>query len=57
MDEFPDFHYTQSQAQLYDYVRVDYSDLFDSIKERVAERPLGSDRWHVGGGRLQRVER
>ena len=45
MDEFSDFHYTQSQPQLYDYVRSDYPDLFESIKKRVAE-----GRWEPIGG-------
>jgi alpha-mannosidase len=45
MDEFSDFHFTQSQPQLYDYVRSDYPDLFESIKKRVAE-----GRWEPIGG-------
>ena len=45
MDEFSDFSFTQSQPQLYDYVRSDYPDLFESIKKRVAE-----GRWEPIGG-------
>ena len=45
MDEFSDFYFTQSQPQLYDYVRSDYPDLFESIKKRVAE-----GRWEPIGG-------
>ena len=45
MEEFPDFCFTQSQPQLYDYVRTDYPDLFESIKKRVAE-----GRWEPIGG-------
>ena len=45
MDEFSDFPFTQSQPQLYDYVRSDYPDLFESIKKRVAE-----GRWEPIGG-------
>ena len=45
MDEFPDFCFTQSQPQLYDYVQADYPDLFESIKKRVAE-----GRWEPIGG-------
>jgi alpha-mannosidase len=44
MEQFPDYHFTQSQPQLYDYVRVDYPDLFEAIKKRVAEghwEPIG----------------
>src|SRR5205085_2727423 len=35
MEQFPDYHFTQSQPQLYDYVRQDYPELFESIKQRV----------------------
>ena len=45
MEQFPDYHFTQSQPQLYDYVHQDYPDLFAAIKERVAE-----GRWEPIGG-------
>jgi alpha-mannosidase len=45
MEQFPDYHFTQSQPQLYDYVRHDYPVLFEGIKERVAE-----GRWEPIGG-------
>jgi len=45
MEQFPDYHFTQSQAQLYDYVRQDYPDLFEGIKQRVTE-----GRWEPIGG-------
>ena len=45
MDQFPDYHFTQSQPQLYDYLREDYPDLFEEIKEKVAE-----GRWETIGG-------
>lgn len=45
MEEFPDYHFTQSQPQLYDFVRQDYPELFAAIKERVAE-----GRWEPIGG-------
>lgn len=45
MDEFPEYHFTQSQPQLYDYVRRDYPELFEAIKRRVAE-----GRWELIGG-------
>ena len=45
MEQFPDYHFTQSQPQLYDYVRRDYPDLFEAIKARVAE-----GRWEPIGG-------
>jgi alpha-mannosidase len=45
MEEFPDYHFTQSQPQLYDFVRQDYPELFAAIKQRVAE-----GRWEPIGG-------
>ena len=45
MEQFPEYHFTQSQPQLYDYVRHDYPALFEAIKERVAE-----GRWEPIGG-------
>jgi alpha-mannosidase len=45
MEQFPDYHYTQSQPQLYDYVRQDYPELFEGIKARVAD-----GRWEPIGG-------
>jgi alpha-mannosidase len=45
MEQFPDYHFTQSQPQVYDYVRQDYPPLFEAIKGRVAE-----GRWELIGG-------
>lgn len=45
MEQFPDYRFTQSQPQLYDYIRQDYPALFEAIKQRVAE-----GRWEVTGG-------
>ena len=45
MEQFPEYHFTQSQPQLYDYVRQDYPELFEDIKKRVAE-----GRWEPIGG-------
>lgn len=45
MEQFPEYHFTQSQPQLYDYVQQDYPGLLDKIKERVAE-----GRWEPLGG-------
>ena len=44
MQQFKEYHFTQSQAQLYDFVRQDYPQLFESIKEYVAKgqwEPIG----------------
>jgi alpha-mannosidase len=45
MDEFPAYQFTQSQPQLYDYVRKDDPALFAAIQERVAD-----GRWEPIGG-------
>jgi len=45
MEQFPDYHFTQSQPQLYDYVRQDYPELFEAIKQQVAD-----GRWEPIGG-------
>ena len=45
MEEFPDFHFTQSQPQIYDFIRQDYPELFSDIQARVAE-----GRWEPIGG-------
>ncbi|MFN8445009.1 MAG: alpha-mannosidase [Caldilineaceae bacterium] len=45
MEQFPNYHFTQSQPQLYDYVRQDYPALFEAIKQRIQER-----RWEPIGG-------
>jgi len=45
MERFPDFTFVQSQAQLYDYVRQDYPELYRSIDQRVKD-----GRWEVISG-------
>lgn len=45
MEQFGDYDFTQSQPQLYDFVRNDYPELFGTIKQRVAE-----GRWEPIGG-------
>lgn len=45
MEDFPEYRFSQSQPQLYDYVRQDYPELFEAIKARVAE-----GRWETLGG-------
>jgi alpha-mannosidase len=45
MEQFPEYHFTQSQPQLYDFVRQDFPELFETIKQRVAE-----GRWEIIGG-------
>jgi alpha-mannosidase len=45
MERFPDYHFTQSQPQLYQYVSEDYPEIFEEIRKRVEE-----GRWELIGG-------
>jgi len=45
MEQFPEYHFTQSQPQLYEFVRRDYAELFGEIKRLVSE-----GRWEPIGG-------
>lgn len=45
MEQFPDYHFTQSQPQLYQYIKEDQPALFESIKKRIEEK-----RWEPIGG-------
>ncbi|MAS33410.1 MAG: alpha-mannosidase [Anaerolineaceae bacterium] len=45
MEQFPEYHFTQSQPQLYDYVKHDYPELFEEIKKKIAD-----GRWEPIGG-------
>src|SRR5258706_6078892 len=44
MEQFPDYHFSQSQPQLYQYIKEDQPELFDAIKEKIKEgcwEPMG----------------
>ena len=45
MEQFPEFRFSQSQPQLYDFVRQDYTELFETIK-----RCVRGGRWEPLGG-------
>lgn len=45
MEQFKEYHFTQSQPQLYDFVRQDYPQLFETIKEYIAK-----GQWEPTGG-------
>lgn len=45
MEQFPEYHFTQSQPQLYDFIRQDYPELFTAIQGLVAQ-----GRWELIGG-------
>ncbi|MCS7463670.1 alpha-mannosidase [Paenibacillus doosanensis] len=45
MEKYPDYIFLQTMPQLYEYIKNDYPDIYDQIKERVRE-----GRWEAGGG-------
>jgi alpha-mannosidase len=45
MEQFPDYHFSQSQPQLYQYIKEDQPELFESIKGRIKD-----GRWEPMGG-------
>ncbi len=45
MREFPEFHFTQSQPQLYAFLQEDYPEVFKQVQEQVA-----AGRWEPTGG-------
>ena len=44
MEEYPEYKFMSSQAQLYEYVKEDYPEVFEEIKKRVKE-----GRWEAEG--------
>ncbi len=45
MEHDPEYIFLQTQPQLYEYIKNDYPELYERIKERIAE-----GRWEAGGG-------
>ena len=45
MEEYPEYRFLQSQPQLYQYLKQDRPDLYEKIKEKIAE-----GRWEADGG-------
>jgi alpha-mannosidase len=45
MEAFPDYHFSHSQPQLYEFTRQDYPEVFEGIRHRVSE-----GRWEPMGG-------
>ncbi len=45
MERFPDYVFLQTQPQLYAYIKRDYPEIYEQIRERVRE-----GRWEIGGG-------
>lgn len=45
MEEYPDYHFTQSSPLVYEMIRTRYPALFERIRQRVSE-----GRWEITGG-------
>ncbi|WP_136606965.1 alpha-mannosidase [Paenibacillus dokdonensis] len=45
MEMYPDYVFLQTQPQLYEYIKNDYPEIYEKIRERVRE-----GRWEVAGG-------
>ncbi len=45
MEQYPEYQYIQSQAKLYQYLKKDYPEIYERIKEKVKE-----GRWEANGG-------
>lgn len=44
MEKYPEYHFLQSQPQLYEFIKEDHPDIYENIKKRVAE-----GRWEPSG--------
>ncbi|GEK57746.1 alpha-mannosidase [Marinococcus halophilus] len=44
MDQYPEYQFLQTQPQLYEYIKDDYPEIYEQIKQRIAE-----GRWEAGG--------
>ena len=51
MDDYPDYHFTCSQAAQYDWIERSHPTLFQRIRDKVAAGPVASGRRHVGRAR------
>ncbi|MCM3654971.1 alpha-mannosidase [Metabacillus litoralis] len=45
MEQYPEYYFLQTQPQLYEYIKEDYPEIYESIKKRVKE-----GRWETEGG-------
>jgi alpha-mannosidase len=45
MEKYPDYTFLQTQPQLYEYIKNDYPEIYEQIKQRVKE-----GRWEADGG-------
>lgn len=45
MDQYDNYQFLQSQPQLYDYIKSDYPEIYNKIKNRIEE-----NKWEITGG-------
>jgi alpha-mannosidase len=45
MEKYPEYVFLQSQPQLYEYIKHDYPEIYEKMKERIAD-----GRWEADGG-------
>ena len=45
MEEFPEYYFLHTQPQQYEYIKEDFPEIYEQIKERVKE-----GRWEIDGG-------
>ncbi|MFW6007367.1 MAG: alpha-mannosidase [Halanaerobiales bacterium] len=45
MEQFPEYYFLQSQPQLYEYIKNDYPEIYEQIKERIKDK-----KWEAEGG-------
>lgn len=45
MEQFPEYSFLQTQPQLYEYIKSDYPEIYERMKEKIRE-----GRWEVDGG-------
>ena len=45
MEEYPEYHFLQTQPQLYNFLKKDSPEIYEGIKQRVEE-----GRWEADGG-------
>ena len=46
MEKYPEYHFLQSQPQLYEFIKEDHPDIYEKIKKRVKEGKWELTRGH-----------
>ena len=48
LEQYPEHHFVCSQAAQYQWMKDGYPEMFERIKDQVAQREMGARRRHVG---------